>query len=159
MTVGRLLIRPDDLSGGEIVRFLDDHITEMRSVTPPGSKHALDLAGLRRPEVDFWSVYDSDDGLVGCGAMLALDEDSVEIKSMRTAPAYRGHGVASMLLKHILAVATHRGFSRASLETGSSQFFVPARRLYRAHGFDYCEPFADYVEDPNSVFMTRGLRW
>ena len=35
--------------------------------------------------------------------------------------------------------------------------FVPARSLYQSFGFTYCGPFADYAEDPNSVFMTRTL--
>lgn len=156
MTVGRLLIRPDDLSGEEIERFLEDHITEMRAVTPPESKHALDLDALRRPEVSFWSVY-AEEALIGCGAMMALDDSTVEIKSMRVAPAHRGRGVASALLEHILSEARNCGYSRASLETGSFGFFLPARRLYLAHGFEYCGPFAEYFQDPNSVYMTREL--
>ena len=35
--------------------------------------------------------------------------------------------------------------------------FAAARALYKRYGFSYCEPFGDYVEDPNSVFMTKAL--
>jgi putative acetyltransferase len=146
----------DDLSGPEIARFLDEHVQEMRSITPPESKHALDLDGLRKPEITFWSVMD-DDTLVGCGAIKRLDAGHAEVKSMRTAPARKRSGIASLLLAHIIAEAKRMGFTRLSLETGSAEFFLPARKLYEKFRFDYCEPFADYKPDPNSVFMTRAV--
>ena len=147
----------DDLSGPAIAAFLTEHIEEMRSITPLESKHALDLDGLRRPEITFWSVLDGDDAVVGCGAVKALDASHAELKSMRTAQARKRSGIASLLLAHILAEATRMGFARISLETGSADFFRPARSLYEKYGFDYCEPFADYRLDPHSVFMTRTL--
>jgi putative acetyltransferase len=147
----------DDLSGPEIAAFLNEHVEEMRSITPLESKHALDLDGLRQPEVTFWSVRDGH-ALVGCGALKRLDDHHAELKSMRTARARKRSGVASLLMEHILAEATRMGFIRLSLETGSAEFFRPARRLYKKFGFDYCAPFADYRSDPHSVFMTRSLR-
>jgi putative acetyltransferase len=146
----------DDLSGPQIAEFLDEHVQEMRSITPPESKHALDLDGLRGPEVTFWSVRDGD-SVVGCGAITRLDAGHAELKSMRTAPARKRSGIASLLLEHILIEAKRMGFTRLSLETGSAEFFLPARRLYERFGFEYCEPFADYRPDPHSVFMTRTL--
>lgn len=146
----------DDLSGAEIAVFLAEHVAEMLSVTPPESKHALDLEGLRRPDITFWSVL-AGATLVGCGATKALDSSHAEIKSMRTAPAHQKRGIASMLLAHIMVVSTGSGFRRLSLETGSGEFFRPARRLYLRHGFAYCAPFADYGADPRSVHLTRTL--
>lgn len=146
----------DDLSGDEIARFLAEHIEDMKAASPPESKHALDLADLRRPEITFWTVWD-DGALVGCGALKSLGGGHAEIKSMRTSPACQRRGVASMLLRHMIAAARARGIRRLSLETGSMPFFGPARRLYAGHGFEYCPPFGDYREDPNSVFMTREL--
>ncbi|MCK7624974.1 GNAT family N-acetyltransferase [Streptomyces sp. RS10V-4] len=146
----------DDLSGPEIAEFLAAHVAEMRQITPLESKHALDLDGLRRPEVTFWSVRD-DGALIGCGAVKRLDAGHGEIKSMRTAPARKRSGVASRLLAHIVTESQRMGYRRLSLETGSTAFFAPARALYQKFGFDYCAPFADYREDPNSVFMTRTL--
>ena len=146
----------DDLSGPAIAAFLTEHIEEMRSITPLESKHALDLDGLRRPEITFWSVLDGD-AVVACGAVKALDASHAELKSMRTARARKRSGIASTLLEHILAEATRMGFARISLETGSAEFFRPARSLYEKYGFDYCEPFADYRPDPLSVFLTRTL--
>ena len=147
----------DDLSGPQIAAFLDEHVQEMRSITPsPDSKHALDLDDLRQPEITFWSAMDGST-LVGCAAIKRLDASHAEVKSMRTAPARRRDGIASMLLEHINAEATRMGFTRLSLETGSYEFFLPARKLYEKFGFEYCEPFASYQPDPNSVFMTRQL--
>lgn len=151
-----MTIRPDDLTGPEIRALLAEHLDSMHSLSPPESVHALDLDGLRRPEVTFWSVW-SRDALVGCGALKELDAKHGEIKSMRTAGAHRRSGVARAMVKHIIAEARTRGYERLSLETGSLPAFVPARRLYASFGFVPCGPFADYGLDPNSVFMTRRL--
>lgn len=156
MDTERLRIVVDDLSGPEIAALLTEHVEEMRATSPPESKHALDLAGLRQPEVTFWSVY-AGDVLVGCGALKELDPGHGELKSMRTARSHLGRGVASALLRHIIAEARRRGYHRISLETGAMGFFAPARALYAKHGFTPCAPFAQYVEDPNSVFLTTEL--
>ncbi|KIZ14755.1 GNAT family N-acetyltransferase [Streptomyces natalensis] len=150
-------IAVDDLSGPEIARFLREHVRQMQSVTPLESKHALDLDALRRPDITFWSVTDGD-ALVGCGALKRLDAGHAELKSMRTDPARKRSGIASLLLEHIIVEAGRRGVRRLSLETGAAAFFLPARRLYEKFGFRECEPFADYRPDPNSTFMTRVVR-
>ena len=146
----------NDLLSQEIADFLDEHIEEMKSISPPESKHALDLQGLREDSITFWSVHDNG-SLVGCGAIKALNPWHGEIKSMRTAKHVRGKGIASMLLTHILDVAKARGYRRISLETGSMDYFIAARQLYLKYGFKECPPFAQYKEDPNSIFMTRAL--
>lgn len=144
----------DDLSSAPIIAFLRAHLVQMRSITPEESVHALDLDELARPEVTFWSVWDGG-SVVGCGALKRLDAEHAELKSMRTAPARRRSGVASLLLTHILTEAKNLGFARVSLETGSAEFFAPARNLYEKFGFDYCARFADYRLDPHSVFMSK----
>jgi putative acetyltransferase len=146
----------DDLSGPRIAAFLDEHVQQMRAITPPESKYALDLDGLRRPEVTFWTAWDGDD-LVGCAALKRLEPGHAELKSMRTAPARQRSGVASQLLAHIIAEAAAMGVTRLSLETGTAEFFAPARKLYEKFGFAYCGPFADYRPSPHNTFMTRTL--
>jgi putative acetyltransferase len=146
----------DDLSGPEIAAFLDEHVQQMRVITPLESKYALDLDGLRRPEITFWSMLD-DGVVVGCGALKRLAPDHAELKSMRTAPARRRSGIASRLLTHIIAEARRTGLTRLSLETGSAEFFRPARTLYEKFGFTYCGPFGDYGPGPHNVFLTRTL--
>jgi len=139
-------IRTDDLTGPEIIGLLQEHLHSMRLHSPPESIHALDLVGLRRPEITFWTVWQGAE-LMGCG----------EIKSMRTASAHLRKGVAAGLMRHILEEAGRRCYRRLSLETGSMAAFAPAHSLYASFGFKFCGPFADYVEDPYSVFMTREL--
>lgn len=146
----------DDLTGPEIAALLEAHVAELRSISPPESKHALDLDGLRQPDTVMWSVWEGDQ-IVGCAALKDLGDGHAELKSMRVATEHQGKGIASTLLQHVLSEARSSGFSRISLETGSMDFFAPAHRLYARHGFTNCGPFGTYKEDPNSVFMTLAL--
>ena len=149
-------IRVDDLRGTEIQQLLREHLADMRRTSPPESIHALDLDGLRKPEITFWTAWSGSE-LLGCGALKELDAQHGEVKSMRTASAHRHEGVASSVLSHILEEARRRNYKRVSLETGSMDFFAPARNLYAKFGFKKCGPFAGYVDDPNSVYMTKEL--
>jgi putative acetyltransferase len=151
-----LVIRADDLSGPEVAALLREHLSSVALHSPPESVHALDLEGLRGPDVDFWSAW-LDSELVGCGALKELDASHGELKSMRTSASHLRKGVASAILEHMLNVARERSYRRLSLETGSMGAFAPARSLYSRFGFELCGPFAGYTEDPYSVFMTREL--
>jgi putative acetyltransferase len=146
----------DDLSGQDVAQLLDEHLQSMAKHSPPESRHALNLDGLRKPEITFWSAWE-DGHLVGCGALKQLDEQHGEIKSMRTSSSHLRKGVAKRMLQHILEEAKKRNYRRLSLETGSMAAFEPARKLYASFGFQECKPFSDYIEDPNSVFMTMEL--
>ena len=149
-------IELDDLSRPAIHALLEEHMRHMHSLGPPESVHALDLDRLRAPGITFWSVWDGET-LLGCGALSQLDPRHGEVKSMRTPEAQRGRGAGRALLMHIIDVARGRGYERLSLETGSVAAFVPAHRLYESAGFMRSVPFASYVEDVNSVFMTLVL--
>jgi putative acetyltransferase len=149
-------IREDDLTGPAVIALLEQHLTEMTSHTPICSVHAMDVQRLSAPDVTFWSAWSGDD-LAGCGALKEIDATHGEIKSMRTADAFRRRGVGPAVLQHLLSEARERGYTRVSLETGSNEPFIPARQLYARHGFTECEPFADYVVDPWSTFMTLEL--
>lgn len=147
-------IRVDDLEDPRIAAFLNEHLSDMKAISPPESKHALDLDALKAADITFWSVWDTGE-LLACGALKELDAVHGEIKSMRTSSRHRGRGVGTQLLQHILSVAQKRAYQRVSLETGSMAFFAPAHRLYARFGFSICAPFANYKLDPNSVFMCR----
>ncbi|SFE63536.1 putative acetyltransferase [Bacillus sp. OV194] len=149
-------IKADSLTGPEIARLIGEHLQGMELHSPPESRHALNLEGLRKPDITFWSAWE-DGELLGCGALKELDRQHGEIKSMRTSAAHLRKGVAKRMLQHIMEEAKRRGYRRLSLETGSMKAFEPARSLYASFGFQYCEPFADYIEDPNSAFMTKEL--
>lgn len=146
----------DDLSGPAIALFLSEHLASLAEVSPPESRHALGLDGLRGRDITFWSAWEGTE-LVGCGALKEIDARHGEIKSMRTARRHLRKGIATKVLEHIIAEARKRGYRRLSLETGSMKYFGPARSLYAKFGFRSCAPFADYLEDPNSAFMTIEL--
>lgn len=152
-----MLIRIDDLSGPEIRALLVEHLEHMHEMSPPESVHALDIDGLRRADITFWSAWEGT-ALLGCGALRELDPTQGEIKSMRTSRAHLRRGTARAMLAHIVETGRSRGYTRLSLETGSMAGFAPARRLYESFGFTCCPPFGDYAEDPHSVFMTLTLR-
>jgi putative acetyltransferase len=146
-----------DFSDQRVVDLLHIHLTNSRAQTAPGSAHALDVTGLQSPDISFWTIWE-DETLLGLGALKRLSADHGEIKSMHTAQSMRRRGAATAMLAHIIAAARARGMSRLSLETGSWDYFRPAHGLYKSHGFVECPPFADYVPDPNSVFMSLALR-
>lgn len=156
----QLDIRLDDLRDPRVAEFLQEHLADMRRVSPPESVHALDLDGLRQPGIRFWTGWTTQADhatLVATAALKRLDDGHAELKSMRTAAALRGQGIAARMLAHALAQARAQGYRRLSLETGSQDFFAPARALYARHGFEDCGPFGTYGPDPHSHFMTRLL--
>ena len=144
------------LGDPDVIALLGEHLQGMADHSPPESIHALDVDGLRAPDITFWTMRDGD-VVVGCIALKRLDARHGEIKSMRTANAYLRKGVGTGLLEHLLAEARRRHYERLSLETGSGPGFEAAHALYRKFGFEYCGPFGDYREDPFSRFMTLEL--
>jgi putative acetyltransferase len=149
-------IAQDDPNRADVHQLLAQHLADMFATSPPESVHALDPVALSNEPVTFWTARE-DGVLLGCGALKELDARQGEIKSMRTTPGARGRGVATLVLTRIVDVARQRHYERLWLETGSEQFFAPARGLYSRNGFTACGPFADYVRDPNSVFMSLAL--
>ncbi|MFM2587916.1 GNAT family N-acetyltransferase [Vibrio sp. TBV020] len=146
----------DSLDHSDVLALLREHLEDMNATSPPESVHALDVSSLKEPSVTFWSGWQGEE-LLGCVALKSLDAEHGELKSMRTASAARKSGVGSKMLSHVLGHAKQVGMKRVSLETGSMEYFAPARALYEKFGFEYCEPFADYQVDPNSQFMTITL--
>lgn len=151
-----LYFRRDDLSGCEIRALIDLHLEGMRACSPICSVHAMPVERLREEDVTFWSAWDGD-RLAGCGALKEIGRDHGELKSMRTAPDFLRRGVGEHMLLHLIEEARRRGYTRFSLETGTSPPFAPAEALYRKHGFQPCGAFGDYRDDPFSLFMTRAL--
>jgi putative acetyltransferase len=149
-------IKIDDLTGGEVISLLEEHLVDMYATSPAESVHALDITALKDPLITFYSCW-KDTTLLGCVALRELDANHAELKSMRTASNARQLGVASMLMQHILTIAAQRNYQKISLETGSMDFFKPARQLYKKYDFEYCGPFGDYQLDENSKFMSRNI--
>jgi putative acetyltransferase len=153
-----MIIAVDDPKAADVLELLAEHLRDMYATSPACSVHALDPEALAQPGITFWSVRDADTGaLLGVGALKQHDETMAELKSMRTAAAARGRGVASAVLAAIIAECRRRCIRQLNLETGAEDYFAPARALYAKHGFLPTGPFADYTDDPNSVYCTLAM--
>jgi putative acetyltransferase len=149
-------IHQANLDDPRVIELIENHVMAARRQTAPGSAHALDLSGLQSSDVSVWVAHRGED-VIGTGALKRLSEVEGEVKSMYTSPSARRLGIASIMLNHIIDAARHEGLKRLSLETGSWPYFDPARALYASFGFVECDPFGEYREDPNSVFMTLDI--
>lgn len=149
-------IETDDLTRAQVHALLNEHLANMYELSPPEQVFALDINKLRAPGITFWTVWENG-VLLGCGALKELSATQGEVKSMRTPAALRRKGAGRAVLAHIVSTARERGYNTLNLETGSHPAFQPAQTLYQTFGFVYCGPFADYLEDPSSVFMSLKL--
>ena len=137
----------------EVHELLIKHFIELRSVSPEGSTHVLDITGLKDPSIKFWSLWEEDD-LVGSGALKFLDKEHGEFKSIRVSDKFRNKGNGLKIINHLINEAKKLNVKRLSLETGAGDFFLSARKLFNKCGFKPCEPFSHYKNDVNSVYMT-----
>lgn len=149
-------IKIDDLTDNRTRSLIELHLAGMAENSPAESIHALNTEGLKQANITFYSAWENED-IMGCGALKELTPTHGEVKSMRTADNHLRKGVAAAILHYIIDEAKKRGYTKVSLETGSMEAFKPAQRLYERFDFTYCEPFDQYVEDPNSVFMTLDI--
>ncbi|MCC7044263.1 MAG: GNAT family N-acetyltransferase [Acidobacteria bacterium] len=150
------VIKSGDFSDPRVVALLRRHLQGMHANSPAGHVFALDLSGLQRPDVSFYTLWD-DEALLGCGALKALDIANGEVKSMRTADEHLRTGVGAAVLEHIIAEARDRGYTRLLLETGSGPAFEPALALYRKRGFVNGPAFADYTASAFNQFLHLDL--
>ena len=140
----------------DVNQLLKKHFIELRAASPKGSTHVLDIPGLKVPTIKFWSLW-QDDKLMGCGALKFLDQYHGEFKSIRLHDDFRGRGNGIKVVNHLIFEAKKLKIKRLSIETGASNFFAPARRLFDNCGFVPCAPFAHYKEDVNSLYLTKLL--
>ena len=140
----------------EVDELLRKHFIELRSVSPAGSTHVLDIDGLKNPSIKFWSLWENEK-LMGCGALKFLNENHGEFKSIRVADQYRRKGYGKKIISHLIAEAKELKIKKISIETGSGKFFKSARKLFKNFGFEKCEPFSHYKADANSCYMTLEI--
>mgnify|MGYP000882968506 FL=1 len=142
-----------NFDNSEVLELLNKHFIELRSVSPDGSAHVLDIEGLKDQNIKFWSLWE-DNLLMGCGALKFLNKEHGEFKSIRLVDSFRKKGNGIKILKHLIFEAKKLNIKRISVETGTGDFFTPARKLFNKCGFKLCKPFAHYKEDPNSCYMS-----
>ena len=137
----------------EVHELLIKHFIELRSVSPEGSTHVLDIAGLKDPSIKFWSLWD-ENNLMGIGALKFLDKEHGEFKSIRVSDKFKDKRNGSKIINHLINEAKKLNIKRLSLETGAGEFFLAARKLFNKCGFKTCKPLSHYKNDINSVYMT-----
>ena len=142
-----------NFKNSEVLELLNKHFIELRSVSPDGSAHVLDIEGLKDQNIKFWSLWE-DSQLMGCGALKFLNKEHGEFKSIRVEDKFRKKDNGIKILKHLIFEAKKLNIKRISVETGTGNFFSPARKLFNKCGFKLCKPFAHYQEDPNSCYMS-----
>ena len=140
----------------EVNHLLKKHFIELKAASPEGSAHVLDIQGLRVPSIKFWSLWENNQ-LMGCGALKFLDKNHGEFKSIRVHDNFRKKGKGIKVINHLIDEARKLEIKRLSIETGSGNFFAPARKLFNNCGFVKCPPFAHYIEDVNSLYFTKLL--
>ena len=145
-----------NFENSEVNELLNKHFIELRSVSPKGSAHVLDIEGLKDKSIKFWSLWDNNE-LIGCGALKFLEKNHGEFKSIRVADKFRRSGIGEKIIEHLIEEAKKLEISKLSIETGAGVFFIPARKLFSKFGFKKCIPFAHYKEDPNSCYYTLNL--
>ena len=145
-----------NFDNSEVNNLLKKHFIELRSVSPEGSTHVLDIEGLKDPSIKFWSLWENNE-LVGCGALKFLEKKHGEFKSIRVADKFRKTGVGKKIIDHLIEEAKKLEVSKLSIETGAGNFFLPARKLFSKFGFKKCSPFAHYKNDPNSCYYSLDL--
>lgn len=148
---------PGNFDNPEVNALLLKHFKELRSVSPEGSAHVLDIPGLKVDSIKFWSLWE-EENLIGCGALKFLDKSHGEFKSIRVVDEYRKKGYGFKIINHLINEAKKLDINKLSLETGAGDFFLPARKLFKKIGFVECPPFAHYKEDPNSYYMKLELK-
>ena len=137
----------------DVNSLLVKHFIELRSVSPEGSAHVLDIAGLKNPTIKFWSLWENDE-LMGSGALKFIDKEHGEFKSIRVNDKFRKKGNGIKVINHLIDEAKKLKVKKLSLETGAGVFFIQARKLFSQCGFKVCKPFSHYKEDVNSVYMS-----
>lgn len=147
-----IVIEKDDLSREEVVELLKFHTRDMAAHSPEGTSYALDISALKTPDITVFTIWESG-RLAGCAALREINAHSGEIKSMRTAAEFERRGIGRQLLQHLITAARESGYSRLSLETGTTPLFHTAIAFYASAGFILGEPFGDYAPSRYNIFM------
>jgi GNAT superfamily N-acetyltransferase len=150
-------IRPTRFDDPVARRIVADALADLAArYGGSGDDTPVDGAEFEGPDGGFLVAWV--DGVpAGCGGWRTRPGDAVvaEIKRMYTAPAYRGRGVASAVLRAIEESARGAGRRRLVLETGRRQ--PEAIALYEKVGYQRIANFGYYRDYPDCVSFGRLL--
>jgi putative acetyltransferase len=144
----------DDPGREDVRRLVQVHREWSLQQTPPEFSFSVAPEAVAEAGITLFTARSSDGELLGVGGLKELDARHGEVKTMHSAAAARGRGVGRALLNALLDEARRRGYTRVSLETGTTSAFQPARSLYESAGFRPSEPFAGYANTDHNLCMT-----
>ena len=156
MIFQKMISIENNFENPQVNKLLVKHFIELRSVSPEGSTHVLDINGLKNPSIKFWSLWDNNK-LIGCGALKFLSSTHGEFKSIRVDDEFRNNGFGKIIIEHLINESKILGIKKISVETGAGIFFKSARILFERCGFKKCQPFAHYRNDPNSCYYDKDI--
>ncbi len=118
---------------------------ESESFTNPWSRETLEWE-LRNSDVTHIYVLRLDDGTIVAFCVCWIIFNELHINTVAVAPAARRRGLATVLLKHVMAEAAARAVTRATLEVRASN--TAALKLYEALGFRVTARRSGYYSQP-----------
>jgi len=140
----------------DVLALLEFHVAQARAITPLEYSFALPGDELMQDGITFWTAREGS-ALLGFAALKNLGDGTGEVKSMRTAPEHLRRGVAVKLLETLIGESKAREYKTLYLETGVTDEYLAARRLYETCGFTPCDPFSDYEATGHNWFMRLKL--
>jgi len=149
--------RKNNFNDLKVNELLIKHFNELTAVSPYDRGHVLDINGLKDPNILFWSFWENNSYLIGCGAIKFIDKKNGEFKSIRVSNSFRGKGYGIKIIQDLIYKAKKLNLKKISLETGKDNFFSPARKLFLKYGFKICPPFAHYKEDDDACYMNLKI--
>lgn len=143
--------RPDTPDAMMLIAELEG---ELAPHYPNESRHGYSVEKLIKQNVAFF-VIRKDGVPTGCGGVQFFGKEYGEVKRMYVRPAFRGFGLARMMLEQLSNHAKENGVYVLRLETGIHQ--KDAIALYRGWGFKEIAHFGEYQEDPLSLFFEKKV--
>lgn len=140
----------------DVINVFADIDRLISSLYPVATSQALTVEELASPEV-YAVGLKNQDGIVACGAIVKqFDGTSYgEIRRLYVKPSYRGKGLSRRIMQILLYHAGEEQIPMIKLETGPKQ--IQSINLYENLGFKRCDPFGEYKQNPNSLFMELAL--
>jgi putative acetyltransferase len=145
-----------DPSDQDVINVFADIDRLISSLYPVATSQALNVDELGHPGV-YAVGLKNQDGIVACGAIVKQFDGTWygEIRRLYVKPSYRGKGLSRRIMQILLYHASEEKIPTIKLETGPKQ--IQSIKLYENLGFKRCDPFGDYKQNPNSLFMELAL--
>lgn len=120
-----------------------------------GKDHAFYAQFNKIDSIPYVIVAYSNGKAIGCGAIKAFGENSMEVKRMFTNPDHRGTGIASAVLRNLELWTAELGCTHCILETGIRQ--PEAIALYEKNGYHRIPNYGQYAGIEDSYCFEKQI--